>query len=397
MTILNYIIWNPDPIIFRVGALEIRWYSLLILLAFLGGRELVKHIYRKEGRPPEDADSLSVWVMFSALIGARLGEIFFYNFGYYLRHPIEAFLPITFEPHFKFTGYRGLAYHGAIVGSLIGIYLYSNYFIGLRGFPPRLRIKRQKKKKQNFLWLSTPLALGVMMGFLVRIGNFVNSEIVGTPTGGEYGVLFVNDVVEQLQYSTEAIAQVKVRKSSTSTTHQAYQPVTLEVTFKNAGYEEGAIRSFLEKHVKQHLTASESIRKHVYEPSEQPLNYKLSKTRKNAYVAQIQTWGIPRHPVQLYESIAYLITLLLHFYWWRQRHKTLPAGVLAGSAMFFCYSLRFLGEFFKEPFNILFEGVVTLTMGHLLSLLTVLGGIVLASYGYVVHKKHEPERKKEVA
>ena len=94
MTILNYIIWNPDPIIFRVGALEIRWYSLLILLAFLGGRELVKHIYRKEGRPPEDADSLSVWVMFSALIGARLGEIFFYNFGYYLRHPIEAFLPM---------------------------------------------------------------------------------------------------------------------------------------------------------------------------------------------------------------------------------------------------------------------------------------------------------------
>ena len=387
MPVLNYIIWNPDQAIFRVGDLVIRWYSLTILLAFLGGRELTKYVYKKAGRLLEDADHFSVWVLCSALVSARLGEILFYDFNYYLRHPIEALLPITLDPHFKFTGYQGLSYHGAIIGSLVGTYLYANYHLGLQLFPPRLRMRRQKRKGQGFLWLSTPLALAMMMGFLVRVGNFVNSEIIGRPTKSQYGVLFVNDVVTQLQHSSEAIAHVKVRKSNASTTQQAYQPITLEITFKNAGYEEGAIRSFLEKRIKHYLTVSTPICRHVYEPAEQPLSYTLAKTRKNAYVAQIQTLSIARHPVQLYEGMAYLLTLLLHLYWWRQRGKALKDGTIAGTAMMVCYSLRFIGEFFKEPFNILFEGIFTLTMGHLLSLLTVLGGGLFLLYIHVIRRK----------
>ena len=386
---LDYIIWNPDQVALRLGDLVIRWYSLFILAAFLGGRQIVKYVYVKGGRPSADVDHFSVWVLCAALIGARFGEIFFYDFRYYLSHPIEALLPVTFEPYFRFTGYRGLSYHGAIIGSLVGTYLYANYHIALSLWPLHLRVRRQKRQGQSFLWLSTSLALGMMMGLLVRVGNFVNSELVGTPTESKYGVLFANDVVEQLRHSSEAIANVKVRKSDTHERQKAYLPIVLELTFKRAGYEEKVIRDFLEQRIKHYLVANRRIGQHVYEPSEQPLSYTLSKTRKNAYVAQIQTWGIPRHPVQLYESIAYLVTLLLHLYWWYKRHQTLRDGTIAGSAMALCYSLRFLGEFFKAPFNILFEGPITLTTGHLLSLLTVLGGILLLIYSNVIRKQDE--------
>jgi phosphatidylglycerol---prolipoprotein diacylglyceryl transferase len=384
---LDYIIWNPEQVIFRIGALEARWYGLCVLLAFLGGRQIIRYTYSKENRPLEDADNFSTWALCSALLGARLGEIFFYDFRYYLRHPIETFLPVTFDPHFRFTGYSGLSYHGAIIGSLLGTYLYANYRAKLKFSPFLLKIKKQKRENQSFLWLSTPLALAMMMGFLVRVGNFTNSEIAGTPTHGVYGVLFAKDVTERLQQSSGTIAQVKVLKSKAHTERRACQPITLKITFKNVHFEENTIRKFLENHIKNYLTTDNAISRHVYESPAQPLNYTLSQTRRNSYVAEIATLGIPRHPVQLYEGIAYVVTLVLHLYWWRQRHKTLKDGVIAGSAMITCYSLRFAGEFFKDPFSIFFDGFITLTMGHLLSLLTVLGGIFLLTYIHMPRKK----------
>ena len=79
MVELHYIIWGSDLVIFQAGATAVRWYSLLILIAFLGGRQLGRYVYKKEGRPVEDVDSLSLYVLSFALIGARLGEILFYD------------------------------------------------------------------------------------------------------------------------------------------------------------------------------------------------------------------------------------------------------------------------------------------------------------------------------
>ena len=385
MALLNYIIWDPDKTIFRIGDFHVRWYGLFILLAFLGGRKVSRYTYQKENKPLKEADNFSTWVICAALLGARLGEIFFYDSSYYFNHPIEAFLPITFNPHFRFTGYSGLSYHGAVIGSLLGTYLYANYHMEYQAFPWRWKLKKANRQGQHFLWLSTPLALAMMMGFLVRIGNFVNSEITGTPTHSLYGVLFAGNVTERLQRSSKAITQVKIHKTNTHVPHQACQPIVLKITFKNGSLKEEVIRNFLEKHTKNYLIADKLISKYVHESPEKPLNYALSKTRRNAYIATIETMGIPRHPVQLYESIAYVITLIIHLYWWRQRHKTLKDGFIAGSAMITCYSLRFIGEFFKEPFNVLFDGFTTLTMGHLLSLITVLGGVLLLIYSHIYH------------
>ena len=382
----SYVIWGPDPVILRMGSIEIKWYGLCILLAFLIGRQIGRYFYKRGGRPVEEVDNFCICLVCSALFGARLGEVFFYDFSYYLSHPFEALFPFTLTPHFRFTGYQGLSYHGAILGSLLGTYIYANYSIGIRLFPPRLRWVRQKREGQSFLWLSTLLALGLMMGFLVRIGNFMNSEIVGTPTKSSHGVLFTRDVTEGIKQRSKAIEDVKVHKSNTSTDQKAYQPITIEIIFKNINLEEEAVKRFLENSVKSQLVNNDYIGQHVYETPAQPLDYTLSRADNNAYIAQINTLGIVRHPVQLYESFAYFIILLLHFFWWIKRYKSLKDGTIAGSALAACYSLRFAFEFVKDPFNVLYDGFVTLTMGHLLSFLTVVGGVTLLIYVHFVQK-----------
>lgn len=380
---LHYIIWNPSLELFRVGFVAVRWYSLMIILTFLGGMQLCRYIFKKEGRPEEDVDRFSLYVLCCALIGARLGEVLFYRPAHYLKYPFEAFLPITLTPHFQFVGYRGLSYHGALLGGIAALYLYANYHITFSLFPFRFQFARQQKVGQNFSWLLTPLAFGVLMGFLVRIGNFIGSEIVGTPTHSQYGVLFVSNVVDQLQKSSNAIESVKASKNNTAKAGpNNYQPIILELTFKNAGFEENAIKRFIEHNIKRYLVADYDIREHVYEPAEHVLNYTLTKNRKQAYVAQIETFGIPRHPVQLYESLSYFLTLVGLFYWWNRKRAVLRDGVVAGIAMIVSYGFRFIYEFLKEPFNVLIKGTYPITMGHLLSLLTVLGGVMIIIYAY---------------
>jgi phosphatidylglycerol:prolipoprotein diacylglycerol transferase len=379
-TSLAYIIWNPSPTALQLGSLSIKWYGLCVLCAFLGGKQIVRYIFKVENKPLGDVEHVSTWVLCGTLIGARIGEILFYNPGYYLTHPIEAFLPVRFAPCFQFIGYAGLSYHGAIIGSIFGAYGYAHYRTTFK--PWRLEIKRVKRKGQSLLWLSTPLALALMVGFMVRIGNFVNSEIVGTPTHSAYGVLFTREVTEQLQRQSRLITKVAVHKDSAPSSRPDYQPVTLEITFQDGGFGERVIVYFLEKQIKKWLTGNNTITRHVRLPANKPLNYTLTKTGNKSYVLNVAALGIPRHPVQLYECVAYVITLITHLYWWRRKRKVLRDGVIAGSAMIACYSLRFIGEFFKDPFSVLFDGFVTLTMGHLLSLLTVLGGIFLIRYSY---------------
>ena len=384
----NYFIWNPDPVFCYIRSIPIKWYSIFILLAFLGGRQIAKYIYGETKRPIEDVESLSIWVLCSALIGARLGEVLFYDFQYYVNHPLEALLPFRFTPQWTLLGYHGLSYHGALIGGAVGTYIYANYDIALQLFPPRFRFKKQPRKGQNFLWLTTPVALGIMMGFLVRFGNFVNSEIVGTPTSAPFSVLFAHDIVEQLHQSADSIEKVRIfSQDSPQEPTSLHRPITLEVVFKDTLLDEATVRSTLENNIKQCLVNNPYVKEHLYERPGVPLKYSLHRTPQRAYLAHIDTYGIPRHPVQLYESMVYLTALILLLYAWSGLHKQLSDGIIAAIAMIVCYGFRFIFEFFKEPFNVIFDGAVTLTMGHLLSLLTVLLGIAFLIYARNVSQK----------
>jgi len=173
--ILNYINWNADPEIINVFGISIRYYGLLfvsglILCIFILGR-----IYKRENIPSEHLEKLSIYGMIGILLGARLGHCLFYEPSYYLSHPLEMILPITFPPEggIKFSGYQGLASHGGVLGLLIALYIYS---------------RRTKHQMIDAIDLIAVVA-GLSFGF-IRLGNFMNSEIIGMPTTKPWGVIF---------------------------------------------------------------------------------------------------------------------------------------------------------------------------------------------------------------
>ena len=183
--IISQINWSPNETLFEIGGFSVYVYSLMFILAFLTGYNLVKSFFNKENVDEKYLDPMLIYMVVSVFLGARFGEVFFYQWGYYQNHLIEILLPIQESPNssilglidgYKFTGFRGLASHGAAIGIFIGLLLF--------------------KSKYNFkslLWifdrLTIPIAIG---GAFVRIGNFFNSEILGKYTGTDWGVIFEN-------------------------------------------------------------------------------------------------------------------------------------------------------------------------------------------------------------
>ena len=170
--------WAPNETLFKIGSFGIHYYSLMFVIAFGLGYYIMKKIFENEKIPIEYLESLFVYMVVSILLGARLGDVFFYSWDYYQDHLLEILLPIKETPDgYSFTGFRGLASHGAVIGVLTGIYLY-----------------KRKFKEKKLIWLldrmTIPIALGATF---VRFGNFFNSEIVGKYTGSNFGVVFLNN------------------------------------------------------------------------------------------------------------------------------------------------------------------------------------------------------------
>jgi phosphatidylglycerol---prolipoprotein diacylglyceryl transferase len=173
--ILNYINWNADPEIINVFGISIRYYGLLFVSGLILCIFLLGWIYKRESIPAENLEKLSIYSMIGILVGARLGHCLFYEPSYFLSHPLEMILPITFPPDggIKFTGYQGLASHGGVLGLLIALYIYS--------------------RKTNHAMIDTLDLIAVVSGLsfgFIRLGNFMNSEIIGNPTTLPWGVIF---------------------------------------------------------------------------------------------------------------------------------------------------------------------------------------------------------------
>ena len=166
--------WNPSPILFKIGPVAIRYYSLMFVIAFMLGLYLMKKIFINEKISLEKLDSLFIYVVVATLIGARLGHFLFYEPEFLFKHPLEVILPVRFSPKFEFTGYRGLASHGAAIGITIAMYLFS-----------------KKVLKRPMLFILDRIVVPVASGAIfVRLGNLMNSEIIGKPTHSDYGFVF---------------------------------------------------------------------------------------------------------------------------------------------------------------------------------------------------------------
>lgn len=176
MTPPLYLVWNPSEGI-DLGFFVIRYYSLMFVIAFGLGWYIMKKIFERENEPLEKLDSLFIWTVLATLLGARLGHVFFYDWEYYRNNLSEILLPFRFSPHFEFTGFQGLASHGAAIAIIITMYYFSKNVM-----------------KRPMLWVLDRVVIPVASGAIfVRIGNFFNSEIVGKETDFATGVRFVRD------------------------------------------------------------------------------------------------------------------------------------------------------------------------------------------------------------
>ena len=169
--------WAPNEKIFSLGPIAIHWYSMMFLLAFYIGFQILKKIYIKEKKNVALLDPFLVHMVIGTIIGARLGEVFFYNWEYFQNNLLEIFLPIKLnDSGVDFIGFRGLSSHGATVGIIISIFIY-----------------KIRYKYDSVLWIFDRLVIAVAIGgMFVRIGNFFNSEIVGKFTNSDFGVVFLN-------------------------------------------------------------------------------------------------------------------------------------------------------------------------------------------------------------
>ena len=160
---------NLDPILFSFGFLSIRWYSLSyvfgILIGWWLGKKIINHILKISNLKfkIKDFDDLITYIIASMIIGGRLGYVIFYNPGYYISHPAEILK--VWE--------GGMSFHGALIGIIIGTYLFSS-----------------KKNIPVFFMLDILACVSPIGIFLGRLANFINGELIGKATSVPWGVVF---------------------------------------------------------------------------------------------------------------------------------------------------------------------------------------------------------------
>jgi phosphatidylglycerol:prolipoprotein diacylglycerol transferase len=164
---LSYIIWDVNPDMFVIPYIDhpVRWYGVSWALGFILSNQIMNFVYKKEGRTIAEIDSLTMYMVISTIIGARLGHCLFYDPIYYLHNPLR--ILAVWE--------GGLASHGGAIGIFIATYLFA------------------RKTNVAYLWILDRLAIvGALTGCCIRMGNLMNSEMIGLPTDLPWAFVFTS-------------------------------------------------------------------------------------------------------------------------------------------------------------------------------------------------------------
>ncbi len=290
--------WNPIEGI-DLGFFMIRFYSLSYVIAFVVGWFILKRFYKNENVSMEKLDSVFIYMVVAILLGARLGHVLFYESELFINDPLSVILPFKTVPEFEFTGFRGLASHGAAIGIVIGLLLYNRRVL-----------------KYPVLWIFDRVVITVAIGAtFIRLGNFMNSEIVGKASGDfPLGVQLIrNDIGPNMAMNATGLKDVNA----------AYDAIVHNPQFADL------------------------------------LN------------------SVPfRHPTQLYEAFGYLITFFILWYIYWKTSKKEYLGYIFGWFLILLFSTRIIVEFFKEA-QVDGRAEWFLNTGQWLSIPFVIAGIYL--------------------
>ncbi|WP_290697068.1 prolipoprotein diacylglyceryl transferase [Lacinutrix sp.] len=262
--------WNPLTGIDIVGNFKIHFYSLMWVAAFIIGWNIMKRIFNRENVKIEYLDPLFIYTVLATMLGARLGHVIFYQPELFSRDFFSVFLPFNFVPKFEFSGFSGLASHGAAIGIVFSMYLY-----------------RKKYKYNSLMWILDRIVIPVASGAVfIRIGNFINSEIIGKESGDfPLGVRFIQEYYRKGEI---------VKLTGIKDYKEAYQAVSNNPKFIDL------------------------------------LN------------------AVPyRHAAQLYEAFCYIFVFLILLYFYLKTNKGNQPGFIFGLFLVLLWTVRFFVEFFK--------------------------------------------------
>lgn len=289
-------VWNPSKGI-DLGFFTLHYYSLMWIIAFVLGFYIVKRIYKNENQTNEALDSLFIYSVLGIMLGARLGHVIFYQPELINDDFFSIFLPFSFSDGIKFTGFQGLASHGAAIGMIISMYLYNKKVI-----------------KKSVIWILDRVVVPVSLGAVfVRLGNFINSEIIGEKTTSSIGVRFIQD--EYNKYEIVKITGIKDAKDAYTTL--------------------------------------------------------VSNPKFTELLNQVPL----RHPAQLYEAFSYVFVFLILMYAYWKTNKSEQQGFLFGLFLVLLWTVRFFVEYVKEPQGEEYFSFFGLQTGQLLSIPFILIGL----------------------
>ncbi len=193
----GYIKWNPDPVMFSIGKVHLYWYPVLIFAGFYVSYLFLRQIFLREGKSLKLLESYGVFIILAIFIGGRLVHCLVYEPGYYLKFPLDIIKPWRGElgNGAKFTGIRGLSGHGSAAALLL------------------LLVVNARRTHTPVLWIFDRIALfGPMVGFFTRIGNLINSEILGSYSTLPWAFIFkrVNNMPRHPSQLYEALAYLVI-------------------------------------------------------------------------------------------------------------------------------------------------------------------------------------------
>ncbi|WP_322550444.1 prolipoprotein diacylglyceryl transferase [Flavobacterium psychraquaticum] len=269
-------VWNPSEGI-DLGFFMLRFYSLSWVLAFGLGWYVMKPIFIRENESVDSLDKLFVYTLVATMLGARLGHVLFYQSELFYEDPLSIILPISTRPTLHFTGFAGLASHGAAISIIITMFYIQKRVI-----------------KRSFLWILDRIVIPVSLGAVfIRLGNFVNSEIIGKVTTADS--FLAMKFIKGEEYNGPLGAPAITSQTQIQDANQAFTAVANDPQFS----------SILE--------------------------------------------AFPyRYPAQLYEAICYIFVFaILMFLYWKTEARNKP-GYLLGLFLILLWTIRFVVEFFKD-------------------------------------------------
>ncbi|MBC6401822.1 MAG: prolipoprotein diacylglyceryl transferase [Ekhidna sp.] len=360
---ISYIIWTFDPALFTLPFTDHtpRWYGVLFALGVILAQQLGFWIFKKEGKPIKDAERLTTYIVVATIIGARLGHCLFYDPVYYLSNPLSI-LKI-------WEG--GLASHGGAIGILIAIYLFS------------------RKYKYQYLWLLDRMVIIVALtGAMIRTGNLTNSEMEGTLTGSNVGIVYARHTYDYLSGIHEKVKDVRFVKGGQFVSEKNGEvPITAVIEFER-GYKLTSNDKSRMESLKNDMLRYVEIREHI-DFGEGALKIKTYEEDGISYV-EIYMLGRVRHAAQMYEAIYCILLVIVLFRLWYKKKEVLPRGFNFALFMIILWAARFVDEFFKMNQEA-FEDKLLFNMGQILSLPLAIAGIAMMIWIYTGNKKMSEE------